>query len=223
MSRKNNEQIPSESPSQDAFEKPRHLECGFCNWFWITLSVSVLLVFFRHFLSKLSSVEGLFTLCTVWFVALMKVMTFAFCRDPNVKTARKKRATADDRACNLFMQSDTMLWDRMTNPKEMKGLGYVSRWFLLSPPPCQAKNLLRRNHQQTWWEMKSSLFTKHPNKTSVFSVAGCWPGPRRNDVAVFNTRARHQENLRGHSVSELRQIHVLRRHHVHCSPSQGLF
>ena len=39
---------------------------------------------------------------------------------------RRKRATVDVEACNLFMQSDTMLWDRMTKPKSENGLGYVS-------------------------------------------------------------------------------------------------
>lgn len=42
---------------------------------------------------------------------------------------RRKRATgpdgADKRSCTLFLQSDTMLWHRMTSTDDT-GLGYVS-------------------------------------------------------------------------------------------------
>ncbi len=46
------------------------------------------------------------------------------CSDP-AQHLRHKREEGKDTACNLFMQSDTMLWDRMTKSKP-DGLGYVS-------------------------------------------------------------------------------------------------
>lgn len=40
---------------------------------------------------------------------------------------RQKRAKDDRKTCTLFLQSDTMLWDKMTKPKlKGSGYGYVS-------------------------------------------------------------------------------------------------
>ena len=46
--------------------------------------------------------------------------------DPEKVHTRQKRAKDDRKTCTLFLQSDTMLWDRMTKPKDKHGLNYVS-------------------------------------------------------------------------------------------------
>lgn len=78
-------------------------------------------------MSVLNRWRGAWDIVYIIFLLILKhVHACFYFSDPSEHKKRRKRETVDVQACNLFMQSDTMLWDRMTKAKDSGGLGYVS-------------------------------------------------------------------------------------------------